>query len=54
MPPSGQRISRFGSLELMVHPGPSDPLYNEELDLLRSDWRTSLPRDVTLGTYYSL
>jgi chitin disaccharide deacetylase len=50
----GGRMPRFGSLELMVHPGTSDPLYNEEVELLRSDWRTSLPRDVTLGTYYSL
>jgi predicted glycoside hydrolase/deacetylase ChbG (UPF0249 family) len=44
----------FQSLELMVHPGTPDPYYNREIDLLRSDWRKLLPRDVILGSYSSL
>jgi chitin disaccharide deacetylase len=47
-------LPAFRSLELMVHPGTSNPHYNQEIDLLRSDWRKLLPPDVTLGSYYCI
>lgn len=48
------RFPRFRRLELMVHPGTSNPAYNEEVALLRSDWQRLLPPDVKLGSYRSV
>ncbi len=48
------RFPWFRRLELMVHPGTSNPHYNEEVALLRSDWRRLLPSDVKLGSYHSV
>ncbi len=48
------RVPRFRSLELMVHPGTTDPRYNEEVEFLRSDWRRLLPLGAQLGSYHSL
>lgn len=48
------RFPRFRSLELMVHPGTSNPRYNEEVALLRSGWQGFLPPDVKLGSYHSI
>ena len=45
---------QLGSLELMVHPGSSDPGFQEEVELLKSDWRGCLSPDVELGGYLSL
>lgn len=50
---SGQAPS-IRSLELMVHPGTTNPLYHEEINLLRSDWQRRLPPVVTMGSYNSL
>jgi predicted glycoside hydrolase/deacetylase ChbG (UPF0249 family) len=47
-------IPRFRQLELMVHPGTSNPAYNDEVSLLRSDWRQRLPADVILGNYRAI
>jgi hypothetical protein len=38
----------------MVHPGTTNALYNEEVRLLRSDWRRLLPADVRFGSYHSI
>jgi predicted glycoside hydrolase/deacetylase ChbG (UPF0249 family) len=48
------RLPRFRHLELMVHPGTSNPRYNEEVALLRSGWQRLLQPDVTLGSYHSI
>ena len=48
------RIPRFQSLELMVHPGTSDPRYKEEVELLRSDWRRILPTGAQFVSYHSI
>lgn len=45
---------RFRSLELMVHPGTSYPPYNEEVELLRSDWRRFLPESAHFASYHSI
>jgi predicted glycoside hydrolase/deacetylase ChbG (UPF0249 family) len=47
-------LPQFRCLELMVHPGTSNPRYNEEVELLRSDWLQSLPPSVQLGSYHSI
>jgi predicted glycoside hydrolase/deacetylase ChbG (UPF0249 family) len=47
-------LPRFRCLELMVHPGTNNPQYNEEVNLLRSDWRRFLPPEVELGNYHSI
>lgn len=44
----------FKRLEVMLHPGTSSQHYNEEVDLLRSEWQRLLPPDVTMGSYHSV
>ena len=48
------RLPKFQFLELMVHPGTTNPRYIEEIALLRSGWQTSLPPGFMLGSYHSL
>jgi predicted glycoside hydrolase/deacetylase ChbG (UPF0249 family) len=48
------RLPKFQFLELMVHPGTTNPRYIEEIALLRSGWQTSLPPRFRLGSYHSL
>lgn len=43
---------RFNTLELMVHPGTTNSNYNEEVDLLESDWPKSLPPHSRLVSYH--
>jgi predicted glycoside hydrolase/deacetylase ChbG (UPF0249 family) len=50
----GGRLPRMRCLELMVHPGTTNPRYREEVNLLRSDWRQFLPPMVTMGSYHAL
>jgi chitin disaccharide deacetylase len=47
-------LPKFPCLELMVHPGTRNSGYNDEVNLLRSDWRRLLPPSVRLGSYHSL
>jgi chitin disaccharide deacetylase len=47
-------LQRYRYLELMVHPGTTNPLYKEEIRLLRSGWQSSLPPEVKIGNYHSL
>jgi predicted glycoside hydrolase/deacetylase ChbG (UPF0249 family) len=47
-------MPRFQSLELMVHPGTTNPGYIAEVDCLRSDWLGSLPPGFQLGSYHSM
>jgi predicted glycoside hydrolase/deacetylase ChbG (UPF0249 family) len=47
-------LPRFPRLELMIHPGTTNSLYNEQVRLLRSDWRGLLPSDVQLVSYHSV
>jgi predicted glycoside hydrolase/deacetylase ChbG (UPF0249 family) len=48
------RIPRFRHLELMVHPGTTNPGYNDEVTLLRSAWKELLPADTEIGSYHYL
>jgi predicted glycoside hydrolase/deacetylase ChbG (UPF0249 family) len=48
------RAPHFRHLELMVHPGASNGVYQNEVALLRSDWRRLLRSDTTMGSYHSL
>jgi len=48
------QIPQFRCLELMVHPGTTNPRYEEEVDFLRSDWVRRLPKEVRRGSYHSL
>lgn len=48
------RVPALRSLELMVHPGTANLRYNEEVDLLRSNWKAHLPVQIQLGSYHSL
>lgn len=45
------RPPRFPRLELMVHPGTGDPVYEDELFDLHSDWQRLLPNGARLGNY---
>jgi predicted glycoside hydrolase/deacetylase ChbG (UPF0249 family) len=51
---SSGAVPRFSTLEVMVHPGTTNPNYNEEVDLLRSDWPKSLQPDTRLVSYHQL
>lgn len=50
---AGRRF-RFSKMELMVHPGTTAPLYQNEIALLRSPWRELLPPDTRMGSYHSV
>lgn len=45
---------RLRSVELMVHPGASEPSYVSEMNLLESDWQRMLPRPYRLGSFADL
>ena len=47
-------VPHFRSLELMVHPGSQNRAFAEEIALLRTDWRTTLPASVKIGSYHLL
>src|SRR5262245_58043201 len=49
-----KQVLSFRILELMVHPGVAMPPYDREIDLLKSDWQSLLPRGTVLGSYHSL
>jgi len=48
------RLPECQSLEAMVHPGASSPLYVEEINQLRSGWREKMGASVRLATYRDL
>jgi len=47
-----QGLRLHGSVELMVHPGRKN--FAEETDLLREDWKDTLPKDARLINYNEL
>jgi len=48
------RCPRFRQLELVTHPGTTNPEYRQEIALLQSGWQRVLPPNVELGSYHSI
>jgi chitin disaccharide deacetylase len=48
------QLPNFECIELLVHPGTNNAGFVEDITLLKSDWRTLLSPNVTVGSYHLL
>jgi chitin disaccharide deacetylase len=48
------QLPDFSCMELLVHPGTKNSGFQEDITLLKSDWHSSLPETITVGSYHLL